>query len=207
MADIARNPRTAVAVNQNPTGHASITDLVAQVQASCDRELWRLLTYEGQWMYISGDLADQPRDALQRVVEALEPLERPVGPEGVLVTLAPLVVVFGTTEAAKSPAFWAVYIDVLADLPAYALEAGVRAYAREPDANWFPRPGPLRALAVESIPAVMKGLRRARMAIRRIDERVIARERRRAESDAEMDRLRGLLAPPPPSADHDCKIV
>jgi hypothetical protein len=190
-----------------PSDEAGAFALVASVQQSCDRELWRLLNYQGDWSLIGGDLIDQPRDALQRVVDALEPLERPVGPEGVMAALAPLVLVFGTTEAAKSPAFWAVYIDVLADLPAYALEAGVRAYAREPDANWFPRPGPLRALALESIPAAMKGLRRARMAIRLIDERVIARERGRVEVAARVERLRDLLAPPPPSADHDSTIV
>lgn len=165
---------------QPPADERGALAVITSVQESCDRNLWRLLTYQGPAIYVGGDLADHPRDTLQRVVDALEPLGTPVGPEGVISALAPLVLVFGTTEAAKSPTFWTIYVDALADLPGYALDAGIRAYVRQADANWFPRPGPLRDLAEKAVPKAVLGLHRARMAIRWIDEREQNRTHRRS---------------------------
>jgi len=67
------------------------------------------------------------------------------GPATVRRVLAPLVLVYGVGEAAKAPQFWQAY-DVLADLPEEALRKGVDDYLAQPDSQFFPKPGPLRAL-------------------------------------------------------------
>jgi hypothetical protein len=63
--------------------------------------------------------------------------------------LEPLVLVFGVSESATSPDFWQEYYDALSDLPRGAVAYGTKMYVRQADAHFFPKPGPLRALAME----------------------------------------------------------
>jgi hypothetical protein len=85
-----------------------------------------------------------------------EPLGRaataPAGEEGVIRVIAKRFPVFPQPE--RSPgewdAWWSNYFDALEDLPEEALEAGMRAYLREPDAEFLPKPGRLRELARQS---------------------------------------------------------
>lgn len=48
---------------------------------------------------------------------------------------------------AEWAAWWADYIDALEGLPASAVEAGMAAWVRSPDAEWMCKPGKLRELA------------------------------------------------------------
>lgn len=86
------------------------------------------------------------------------------GDEVVRNALKPLVLVFGIGEAAKSATFWRVYFAKLADLPAAALIAAVEEFAGLPTAEFFPKPGPLRALALKHAEPIYKAAYRAKRA-------------------------------------------
>lgn len=112
---------------------------------------------------IAGD-ADLAAE-LERNIDRLEAACRPAGPEGVVEALAPLLAIFHMDERAGSEAFWQVYIDVLEDVPICSLNAGVKAYLGRPESDWFPRPGPLKALCSSD---EQTALRRARLAMSRM---------------------------------------
>jgi hypothetical protein len=79
----------------------------------------------------------------------LEKLAEPCGAGFVKSALQSLVLVFGVAEGARSAAFWNVYIETLDGVPREALDAAIREYAALPDSQFFPKPGPLKALAVK----------------------------------------------------------
>jgi hypothetical protein len=83
---------------------------------------------------------------LKAAAAAIEAAVAPAGIDGVIAVLTPLMAVFGIDERASTPAFWRLYGEVLGDLPIAALENGAMAYLGQKDAEWFPKPGPLRAL-------------------------------------------------------------
>ena len=72
---------------------------------------------------------------------------QPAGEPGVKAALAELLAVFPAGERGSVPGFWRAYIDDLGDLPAEAVRRAAAAYRRQPDAEFFPKPGPLLALA------------------------------------------------------------
>lgn len=86
------------------------------------------------------------------------------GEEAVKRSLQPLVLVFGVGEAARSAAFWRVYIKALSDVPLEALIGAVEEYPRLADAEFFPKPGPLRALALKHAEPIYQAASRARRA-------------------------------------------
>lgn len=61
-------------------------------------------------------------------------------------------------------AWWSDYHDALSDLPAEALEAGMRAWVRRPDAEFMPKPGQLRELALKAGEPLWTAASRARRA-------------------------------------------
>lgn len=74
---------------------------------------------------------------------------------------------FGTfPQPERSPgewaAWWSDYIDVLADMPLAALEAGMRAYLRDPKAEFMPKPGKLLDLARTTPSKTVQAYSRAR---------------------------------------------
>jgi len=88
----------------------------------------------------------------------------PCGAQKVREALQPLVLVYGVGEAAKSAAFWRVYIEQLQGFPAEALAQAVSDYAGGATAEFFPKPGPLKALAAKRAEPLLKALSRARRA-------------------------------------------
>jgi hypothetical protein len=98
---------------------------------------------------------------------ALQARCRPCGEKAVMATLAPLLVVYGVGDKSQAEwkTFWGVYTELLGDLPLESVQAGVKAYVGAHDSQFFPKPGPLRALCLAAqIPALM-ALGRAKRAI------------------------------------------
>jgi hypothetical protein len=139
--------------------------------------LWRLLSSnlpaDGEVEAICSD------PLLHREVKHAAPylkaLAQGVGDEGVGRALQPLVVVFGVGDAATTKAFWRVYYEALRDIPAEALGAAVRDYTLQADAQWFPKPGPLRALALKHAEPLYKAAYRAKRAADSLPRKPIQR--------------------------------
>ncbi|MDB5438483.1 MAG: hypothetical protein JWM33_910, partial [Caulobacteraceae bacterium] len=90
--------------------------------------------------------------------------------QAVRAALSPLVLVYGVGEAARSAAFWGVYVETLSGLPAEALRAAAADYAAGAGAEFFPKPGPLKALALKHA----EPLRRAAARAARVGEGAVA---------------------------------
>jgi hypothetical protein len=78
-----------------------------------------------------------------------EAARAPAGEEGVMRVVVARFPVFPQPERSEGEwrVWWAAYTDALEDLPEEALEAGMREYLRQPDAEFMPKPGKLRELA------------------------------------------------------------
>lgn len=66
--------------------------------------------------------------------------------------------------------WWADYYDACADLPLAALEAGMRAWVNNPEAEFIPKPGKLRELAERAPSQTLRRYQRAKRAIQMADE-------------------------------------
>lgn len=105
--------------------------------------------------------------ALHREAKAVAPLlaarAEPAGDDAVRRALQPLVLVYGIGEAARVPAFWMPY-RILADQPITALVQGIADYTAGATSEFFPKPGPLKALCDRHAEPVRKAAFRARKA-------------------------------------------
>lgn len=126
--------------------------------------LWRLLDSRLPAAVEVAEIAADPvlSAECRDVAGTLADLAAPCGDAFVKRALQPLVLVFGVGEAARSSAYWTVYVKALRDLPAQALARAVEDYARRPDAAFFPKPGPLRALAETHAVPIRRAATRAR---------------------------------------------
>lgn len=97
-------------------------------------------------------------------VAPLAALAEPCGDQAVRQALQSLVLVYGVGEAAKSGAFWRVYFQQLGGFPLEALRQACDDYAGGEGAEFFPKPGPLKALAKARSVPILKALSRARRA-------------------------------------------
>lgn len=88
----------------------------------------------------------------------------PCGDERVRRALQPLILVYGASEATKAPAFWEAYYAALSGLPVEALARGVKDYLAAADSEFFPKPGPLRALCEKHAEPIFKAASRAKRA-------------------------------------------
>lgn len=89
----------------------------------------------------------------------------PCGQRAVIAVLAPLLSLYGVPNKSEAEAktFWGFYIDALGSLPAEALKAGVAEYVADPKSEFFPKPGPLKAICERhAIPLRMAANRAAR---------------------------------------------
>jgi len=125
--------------------------------------LWRLLSSSSPAELEISTIAAIP--ALQAeaaaIVPSLRAVARPCGGMAVRTALQRLVLVFGVGEAAKSPAFWKPYADQLSGFPAQALDQAIDEYVGLPGSEYFPKPGPLKALAAKHAAPILKALSRA----------------------------------------------
>jgi hypothetical protein len=128
--------------------------------------LWRLLSSR---LPADGEVdAIRADPLLHREAKTLAPMLKalagPCGENAVRIALQPMVLVFGVGEAARTAAFWRIYIQQLSDLPAEALAKAVEEYAGLPDSHFFPKPGPLKALAAKYAAPLYQAASRARKA-------------------------------------------
>jgi hypothetical protein len=163
-------------------------DLAETASAECSPLLWRLLTDDAPAELSVADIVADPvlHGEARTAVAFLRAHVAPCGKEHVARTLAPLATVFGVGQRGETQAFWRVYYDALADVPAESLAAAVAAYAKRPDAEFFPKPGPLRALALKHAAPLYKAAYRAKRAadarpVRPVDPQTAEERRELAE--------------------------
>ena len=135
---------------------------------------------------------------LRAALPALRAYAAPCGSDAVLSALRPLLAVYGLPDKSEADrdTFWKVYVAVLASLPAHALQKGVRAYVESPDSQFFPKPGPLKALCEPFALSARQAYTRAARAVRLADEGQLAPPPVRPASAAEhRDRAAKVLAP------------
>lgn len=112
-------------------------------------------------------ICEDSRRELAEVMGRLERHAQPCGAKAVIATLTPLVTLYGVADRSEAEwtAFWKFFIDALEDLPLEALRAGVREYVENPKSDFFPRPGPLKALCAEKAVPIRKAVGRGRKAL------------------------------------------
>jgi hypothetical protein len=132
--------------------------------------LWARLTNAGDtWAEASRAIAEDPQSLgeLTHVVDRLLVHAEPCGAEAVGKALAPLLTLYGVQSKNPSEwkAFWGFYVDALGDLPAEALKAGVADYVADPKSEFFPKPGPLKAMCERHAIPIRMAASRARKAL------------------------------------------
>lgn len=155
-------------MNAPTTTHAK--PLAKTASALTTPGLWRRLTDASvPWADAIRELAQDPiaRSELEVVVWDLERTIEPCGPETVVETLAPLLALYGVGKksAAEAEAFWGFYLDALGSLPAEALRLGVAEYVADPKSEFFPKPGPLKAICERHAVPLRMAANRARKAL------------------------------------------
>lgn len=128
--------------------------------------LWRLLSSklpgDAEVAEICSDVALHTEARAK--AHMLASVARGAGEDGVAKALAPLVLVYGVGKAAETKAFWGVYFNALRDIPAEALSRAVDEYTTLPDSEFFPKPGPLKAIALKHAEPILKAAHRSRKA-------------------------------------------
>ncbi len=129
--------------------------------------LWRLLSSNVGAAAEIAEIAGDPRLRSEALAILPKLLARasPCGDERVRRALQPLILVYGASEATKAPAFWQVYYAALSGLPTEALALGVKDYLAAADSEFFPKPGPLRALCEKHAEPIFKAASRAKRAM------------------------------------------
>ncbi len=110
---------------------------------------------------------------IERAMPALEAHAQPCGRRAVIEALTPLVTVYGIAERSDAEwrTFWGLYATALEGLPGEALRSGVADYVAGSDSEFFPKPGPLKALCDKRAAPILTALGRARRALRLSHER------------------------------------
>lgn len=121
------------------------------------------------WADAIRDLATDPDDRRELLVVSAT-LQRhidPCGPEWVVEKLAPLLTLYGVADKseAEARAFWGYYIDALGELPREAVSLGVAEYVADAKSEFFPRPGPLKAICERHAIPLRMAANRARKAL------------------------------------------
>ena len=102
------------------------------------------------WAEAVDGLSQDPRALAELAARraAIVARGRPASPAEIIAALAPLVSLYGAPRRSEAEwtHFWGFYTRALAGLPFEALEAGVADYVAAPTSDFFPRPGPLRAM-------------------------------------------------------------
>lgn len=148
-----------------------LTSTNAQVPTLSDLSisapLWKLLSSNVGAQAEIAEIASDPRLRSEALVllPALMLRASPAGDERVMRSLRPLVLVYGASEATKAPAFWQAYYGALSGLPVEALARGIADYTSGADSEFFPKPGPLRALCEKHAEPIFKAASRAKRAL------------------------------------------
>lgn len=154
------------------------TALATTASAECSPALWRLLTAPNvSWFAAVDDVATRADpNELAIAARRLEAHAEGCGPQAVIATLAPLVTLYGVGDRSEGEwtAFWRFYIDALASAPPEALKAGVADYVASAKSEFFPKPGPLKALVDDRARPVVAASHRASRALAQIEARKAA---------------------------------
>lgn len=149
----------------------SARPLATTASAECSPALWQRLTsnlpFEQAINELAGD--DACRAELVAVGERIRRHAEPCGSKAVIALLTPLVSLYGVPDKSEAEwrAFWRFYTEALGELPLEALKAGVDDYVNKPDSEFFPKPGPLKALCNERAVPVRKAANRAQIALQK----------------------------------------
>lgn len=135
------------------TDQLPVLQAAKTVSTECSPALWRQLTENPSrkgWFERIGDLKADGRavDAIKANLPAIMGARQPADPKQIVRELAKMVPIFGVTDRSQTEwsTFWRVYLDVLDDVPLSALKTAIGEYLAAPDSNFFPRPGPLKAI-------------------------------------------------------------
>jgi hypothetical protein len=141
--------------------------LATTASAECSPALWRQLMSEKTWEQATMELAHFHRSELLTVAERLEAHAKGCGAKAVIAELMPLVTLYGVPDRSEKEwtMFWRFYIDTLGELPIEALRRGVAEYVERKDSEFFPKPGPLKAICAEHAGPVWKAVGRVRRAL------------------------------------------
>jgi len=136
----------------------------------CSPELWRQLTNSAlSWGDACAALAADPKALAELRTRggALIRHAEPCGSKAVVSALAPLVTLYGVQDRSEAEwtAFWRFYLDALGDLPAAALTAGIAEYVGNAKSEFFPKPGPLKAICDRHAISLRMAASRARKAL------------------------------------------
>lgn len=125
-------------------------------------QLWALLSSQVDPNTEIAAIAADPemKAEARRLCQPLAELAASAGEAAVREALKPLVLVYGVGEAARSPAFWQAY-KVLSGLPVDALRRGIEEYLGLADSQFFPKPGPLKALCDKHAEPIYRACYRA----------------------------------------------
>jgi hypothetical protein len=119
------------------------------VSVGCSPGLWQQLTGHNVTFYAAVEALEPYRDQVLAVLPQLEAAAAGCGAKAVIAELAPLVSLYGVPDKSEGEwkAFWGFYTAALADVPLAALKAAVQDYVKDGKSEFFPKPGPLLALA------------------------------------------------------------
>ena len=141
----------------------------------CSKALDRLLTDEKlNWQGAVELIASAPADVraeLPAVVAALEARAAPCGVEFMIGQLAPLRSIYGIGQRSQAEwgAFWTIYAKQIEGFPREAVAAAVEEYTGLATSEFFPKPGPLKALCDKHATKLRIAIGRARAAQKAID--------------------------------------
>lgn len=139
-----------------------------KISETCSPELWRRLTNETlSWGEACAALAESPETMVEvaTVADRLQAAIEPCGDRVVIEALTPLLALYNVPRKTEQEAamFWRFYLDTLSGFPAEAVRAGVSDYVADAKSEWFPKPGPLKALCERrAIPLRMAASRAAK---------------------------------------------
>lgn len=153
-------------------------NLAPTASAECSPGLWRLLTAHNISYFAAVDdvarLADPAE--LRAVTARLDEHAKGCGAQAVIKALAPLVTLYGVSDRSEGEwtAFWRFYIDALEGSPIEALKAGVADYVALPKSEFFPKPGPLKALVDKRAAPILTAMGRASRAVKQLPQEAAA---------------------------------
>jgi hypothetical protein len=112
-------------------------------------------------------LAHFHRPEVSAVAERLEAHADECGAKAVIAELMPLVTLYGVPDRSEREweMFWRFYIEALSNLPLESLRAGVADYVGRSSSEFFPKPGPLKAICAEHAAPIWKAVGRVRRAL------------------------------------------
>lgn len=143
-------------------------------------QLWRLLVHEPTADLCVDEVCRSPKlhAEVQRAWPAIQAHAAPCGLHAATQALAALFPVYPPPDRSVEEwaAFWKAYHEDLADLPLEALQAAVKDYRQGEKSEFFPKPGPLRALALKRAEPILKAAYRAKRCAESLPRKPLANE-------------------------------